>query len=150
MRATVDEARRAIWNLRQSRRRPEIGPLLQQMAQQASHASRVPVKFEVTGRNRAVDPVVEHDILMVAREAVNNARAAWAPGGVSIQVRFESERSTCDVCDDGCGFDPDAVSPPRASISAWWACGNACNAWEATLKSGALREAARNCSWRRQ
>jgi ligand-binding sensor domain-containing protein len=45
VRATVDEARRAVWNLRQSGSgapEEEIGPLLDHMAQQASHASRVP------------------------------------------------------------------------------------------------------------
>ena len=54
VRATVDEARRAVWNLRQSRAgQPEgpleIGPLLDQMAQQASNASRVPVCCETSG-----------------------------------------------------------------------------------------------------
>jgi ligand-binding sensor domain-containing protein/signal transduction histidine kinase len=108
VRATVDEARRAVWNLRQSgAAMPEIGPLLDQMAQQASHASRVPVHLETSGKPVLLDPAVEHDILMVAREAVYNAVQHARPTEVKIQVHFEHNRVRLRVTDDGCGFDPD-------------------------------------------
>jgi signal transduction histidine kinase len=113
VRATVDEARRAIWNLRQSRRGSDIGLLLDQMAQQVSHASRVPVKFEATGKPAPVDPAVEHDILMVAREAVNNAVRHAQPGEVCIQVHYEKETILLRVSDDGRGFDAEkALAAP--------------------------------------
>jgi ligand-binding sensor domain-containing protein/signal transduction histidine kinase len=111
VRATVDEARRAVWNLRQSgAAMPEIGPLLDQMAQQASHASRVPVHFEASGKPVLLDPAVEHDILMVAREAVYNAVQHARPREVKIQVHFEQNRIRLRVIDDGCGFDPQGTS----------------------------------------
>jgi len=114
VRATVDEARRAVWNLRQSGAGranggagvPEIGPLLNQMAQQVGDASRVPVRCEISGRAVLLDPAVEHDILMVAREAVYNAVKHAHPGEVRIQVHFEDDRIQMRVLDDGCGFDP--------------------------------------------
>jgi ligand-binding sensor domain-containing protein/signal transduction histidine kinase len=108
VRATVDEARRAVWNLRQSgRTSPEIGPLLDQMAQQASHASHVPVRFETSGRPVVLDPAVEHDILMVAREAVYNAMQHAGPTEVCVQVHFEDDRIRMRVLDNGCGFNPE-------------------------------------------
>ncbi len=108
VRATVDEARRAVWNLRQSGAAlPEIGPLLDQMAQQASTASHVPVRFEASGKPVLLDPAVEHDILMVAREAVYNAVQHARPTEVKIQVHFERNRLRLRVADDGCGFNPD-------------------------------------------
>ncbi len=108
VRVTVDEARRAVWNLRQSgAASPEIGPLLDQMAQQASHASRVPVRFEASGKPVLLDPAVEHDILMVAREAVYNAVQHAGPTEVRIQVHFEDDRIRLRVLDDGCGFNPE-------------------------------------------
>ncbi len=108
VRATVDEARRAVWNLRHSRENwPEIGPLLDQMAQQASTASRVPVCFEASGKPMLLDPAVEHDILMVAREAVNNAVKHSQPREVRLRVHFEDRLIRVVVADDGCGFDPD-------------------------------------------
>jgi signal transduction histidine kinase len=109
VRLTVDEARRAVWNLRQSGSGPreeEIGPLLDQMAQQASHASRVPVRFETFGTPAKLDPAVEHDILMVAREAVYNAVRHAQPKEVRLQVFFEDDKIRMRVADDGCGFDP--------------------------------------------
>ncbi len=110
VRATVDEARRAVWNLRQTGAAlPEIGPLLDQMAQQASHASRVPVRFEASGKPLLLDPAVEHDILMVAREAVYNAVQHARPTEVRIQAHFEDNKIRLRVVDDGCGFNPDNV-----------------------------------------
>jgi len=107
VRVTVDEARRAVWNLRQSgAAMPEIGPLLDQMAQQASHASHVPVRFEASGKPVLLDPAVEHDILMVAREAVYNAVQHAGPTEVRIQVHFEQNSIRLRVVDDGCGFNP--------------------------------------------
>ncbi len=108
VRATVDEARRAVWNLRQSgAAMPEIGLLLDQMAQQASTASHVPVRFETSGKPVLLDPAVEHDILMVAREAVYNAVQHAHPNEVKMQVHFEHNRVRLRVADDGCGFNPD-------------------------------------------
>jgi ligand-binding sensor domain-containing protein/signal transduction histidine kinase len=111
VRATVDEARRAIWNLRQSGTGlPEIGPLLEQMAQQVSHAARVPVKFETSGKPLALLPAVEHDILMVAREAVYNAVEHAGPTQVRIQVHFDDDKIRLCVLDDGRGFNPAEAS----------------------------------------
>jgi signal transduction histidine kinase len=107
VRATVDEARRAVWNLRRRRNAStEIGPLLDQMAQQASNASRVPVCFETSGRPILLDPAVEHDILMVAREAVYNAVQHSQPREVRLRVHFEDDKVRVVIADDGCGFDP--------------------------------------------
>lgn len=107
VRATVDEARRAVWNLRHSgKASPEIGPLLDQMAQQASNASRVPVCFEASGEPMLLDPAVEHDILMVAREAVYNAVKHSQPREVRLRVYFEDNKIRVVIADDGCGFDP--------------------------------------------
>ncbi len=110
IRETADEARRAVWNLRQSSTNaPAIDRLLGQMAQQASHASRVPVRFEPSGKPAAMDALVEHDLVMVAREAVYNAVRHAQPHEVRLQVNFERTRIRLRVLDDGCGFDPDEV-----------------------------------------
>jgi ligand-binding sensor domain-containing protein/signal transduction histidine kinase len=110
VRATVDEARRAIWNLRQSgANSPAIGSLIDQMGQQVSHASRVPVRLETSGKPVSLDPAVEHDILMVTREAVYNAVRHGSPREVRIEVHYEDDKIRVRVLDDGCGFDPGEV-----------------------------------------
>ena len=111
VRITVDEARRAVWNLRQNgSASPQIGPLLDQMASQASHVLGVPIRIEASGKPVLLDPAVEHDILMVAREAVYNAVKHAQPTEVRVKVAFENGSIRMRVVDDGCGFDPAAAA----------------------------------------
>jgi signal transduction histidine kinase/ligand-binding sensor domain-containing protein len=110
IRATVDEARQAIWNLRKKETAsPQIGQLLDNMAQQVSHASHVPVRFEASGRPIQLDRAVEYIVLMVAREAVYNAVHHAQPREVCIRVSFEPDNVRMQVLDDGCGFHPEEV-----------------------------------------
>jgi ligand-binding sensor domain-containing protein/signal transduction histidine kinase len=109
VRTTVDEARRAVWNLRQNRAggtgpKQGIGVLLSEMARQASNASRAPVSCETLGNPVAFDAAVEHDILMIAREAVYNALKHGHPSDVRIRTRFDEDGMRMQVIDDGCGF----------------------------------------------
>jgi ligand-binding sensor domain-containing protein/signal transduction histidine kinase len=110
IRTTVDEARLAIWNLRKKETgSPQIGQLLDNMAQQVSHVSRVPVRFEASGRPIQLDRAVEYIVLMVAREAVYNAVHHGQPQEVCIRVSFETNNMRMHILDDGCGFDPAEV-----------------------------------------
>jgi signal transduction histidine kinase/ligand-binding sensor domain-containing protein len=103
---TVDEARLAIWNLRQEESTsPHIEQLLENMAQQISHVSHVPVHCETSGTPAPLDRVVEYVILMVAREAVYNAVHHAQPSKVAVRVFFEADRVRLEVTDDGRGFD---------------------------------------------
>jgi signal transduction histidine kinase len=113
VRATVDEARRAVWNLRQNGAPGDITVQIEQMAKQASQASHVPVRIERSGEKALLDPAVEHDILMVAREAVHNALRHGRPSEVRICVHFSGERLEMRVNDNGRGFSPaEAESEP--------------------------------------
>jgi signal transduction histidine kinase len=110
IRTTVDEARQAIWNLRKKETKsPQIGQLLDNMAQQVSHVSHVPVRFEVSGNPIPLDRSVEYVVLMVAREAVYNAVHHAQPQEVCIRVSFEPNNMRMYILDDGCGFDPSEV-----------------------------------------
>jgi signal transduction histidine kinase/ligand-binding sensor domain-containing protein len=108
--ATVEEARKAVWNLRRGENAaPEIGPLLEQIARQASHLSHIPVKFDARGKSVPLDGDAEHVLLMVAREAVYNAVRHAQAKEVRIKVHFAAASARIEVADDGCGFDPAAV-----------------------------------------
>ena len=107
VRATVDEARRAVWDLRQKGTTPpEISPLLDQMIKQASHVSHVSVQFESSGTQMPLDDAVAHVVLMVAREAVYNAVRHAQPRKVRVSVQFAIRSVRMQVVDDGRGFDP--------------------------------------------
>jgi signal transduction histidine kinase len=106
VRATVNEAREAVWNLRRKEdQAPEIGPLLDQIARQVNHLSHVPVRFETSGKSATLDGTVEHVVLMVAREALYNAVRHGQPSQVNIKVHFEGKAMRMEVIDDGIGFD---------------------------------------------
>jgi signal transduction histidine kinase len=108
--ATVEEARKAVWNLRRGENAaPEIGPLLEQIARQASHLSHIPVTFDARGKSVPLDGDAEHVLLMVAREAVYNAVRHAQAKEVRIKVHFAAASARIEVADDGCGFDPAAV-----------------------------------------
>jgi signal transduction histidine kinase len=112
IRAVTDEARDAVWNLHRGSR-SEISRLVDQMARQAAAASQVPVHFEASGKPVVLHPLVEHDIIMVVREAVSNAIQHGRPGSVLLRVRFQRGRIKISVVDDGCGFQPDQVQPQQ-------------------------------------
>jgi ligand-binding sensor domain-containing protein/two-component sensor histidine kinase len=110
IRVVTDEARAAVWNLHRGGR-SEINRLVDQMARQACAASQVPVKVETSGKPVVLDPLVEHDIMMVAREAVSNAIRHAHPNEVSLGIHFQRGRIRMTVHDDGCGFDPSQIVP---------------------------------------
>jgi len=110
IRAVTDEARAAVWNLHRGGR-SEISRLVDQMARQACAASQVPLKVETSGKPVVLDPLVEHDIMMVAREAVSNAIRHAHPSEVALGIHFQRGKIRMTVHDDGCGFDPGQVAP---------------------------------------
>ncbi len=110
IRAITDEAREAVWNLHKGGR-AEISRLVDQMARQVCAASQVPVRFETSGKPVVLDPMVEHDVVMVAREAVYNAIRHARPSEVSLRMHFGRGRMQLSVLDDGCGFEPGEMLP---------------------------------------
>ncbi|MGC2764774.1 MAG: two-component regulator propeller domain-containing protein [Candidatus Acidiferrum sp.] len=116
IRATVDEARQAVWNLRQEGcTSPHVAQLLGQMAEQVSHGSGVPVKLEVTGTPVTLERAIEYVVLMVAREAVSNAVHHAQPQEIRIALHFDADSIQMQVVDDGRGFDPKEVSMAQGS-----------------------------------
>jgi ligand-binding sensor domain-containing protein/signal transduction histidine kinase len=106
VRETIDEARRAVWDLRQKGSAPPgLGTLLDQMTRQMSQVSHVPVRFETSGRPVALDDTVAHVVLMVAREAVSNAVRHAQPQAVRVYVHFAAGSLRLQVIDDGRGFN---------------------------------------------
>lgn len=106
VRALADESRRAVWNLRQhAADGPDLHQLLKQMAQQASEGSHVAVEIANSGVAAPIDPLTEHDLVMIAREAVHNAIKHAQPTEVRVQLRSEPHSLDLDVIDNGCGFN---------------------------------------------
>jgi signal transduction histidine kinase len=106
IRGTIGEARRVVWDLRQSPSgEGELTATVSKLAEQLSQESHIPIGFGTDGEQRAVDHAIEHDLVMVAREALSNAVRHAAPASVQLRLSFGRRELKMHVDDDGRGFD---------------------------------------------
>jgi signal transduction histidine kinase len=112
VRATVDEARLAIWNLRHSTESDgDAASALAQLTQRISLESGLAIGFESAGVPVPLSAESEHSLLMLVREALQNAIRHAAPKNLSVRLRFERRRLSVEIEDDGRGFDCSAGLP---------------------------------------
>ncbi|HSR30846.1 MAG TPA: two-component regulator propeller domain-containing protein [Anaerolineae bacterium] len=104
----------------------DLGDLLRQLAEAASGQSGLPVTVTVEGEC-ALPTEVHVAFYRVAQEALNNAVKHARAQQVLVHLRCTcscsdkadergSQAAELVVRDDGCGFDPDAVSPDRLGL----------------------------------
>lgn len=111
LRSTIDEARQAVWNLRQNNgSAANLGLQLESMAGQVSREFSVAVEYSGTGKPMQVDQAVAHEVLMVAREALHNAVRHAHPSRVALELSFNEMHCQVRITDDGSGFDPAALT----------------------------------------
>lgn len=107
LRATINEARDAIWNLRKSAAdAASLGEKLESMTRQVGSEFQLPVKWSMHGTPFAVSDPVAHDLLMVAREAVSNSMLHARASRVDVGLTYNDRALILNLADDGCGFDP--------------------------------------------
>ncbi len=106
VRATIGEARQAIWDLRRNELPGEdIVRSLERIADQMSRKARIPIVCEVTGKPFPVEPSALQELLMISREALHNSLMHGQPGEIVLRADFSDESLVIQVGDDGCGFD---------------------------------------------
>ena len=106
LRSTINEAREAIWNLRQKSDAGSLGEKLESMTRQVGSEFQVPVAWSMRGTPFPVTEPVAHDLLMVAREAVYNSMLHGHPEHVDVALTYKDHELVLALGDDGCGFDP--------------------------------------------
>jgi len=107
LRTTIDEARDAIWNLRQTD--GDAGGLSEKLASmtlQVSDEFHLPIDYSSHGAPFGVSHPVAHDLLMVARESIFNAALHGHPARVKVTLTYKSRELILFLADDGCGFNP--------------------------------------------
>jgi signal transduction histidine kinase len=107
IRSTIDEARQAVWNLRQnsSHSAASLTPQLEGMSQQVSREFGIPVEFRVDGKPFGLDQSAMHDVLMVTREALHNAVLHGQARRVRVEICYDELYCRVKIVDDGSGFD---------------------------------------------
>lgn len=110
VRDTIDEARKAVWDLRQKTMPGgDLDTRLSKMSSQITSEFGIPVRCEVRGRPFPTNQSTMHEILMIVREAVHNAVLHGAPSAVELSASFEHDKLKIEIVDDGHGFDPKEV-----------------------------------------
>jgi ligand-binding sensor domain-containing protein/signal transduction histidine kinase len=110
VRATVDEARLAIWDLRHGADGADLAQAVARLVERVREETGVPTRFESTGTPLAVGEEVQRSLMLLVREALHNALRHAAPKQLSVRLAFDRQCVRVEVQDDGCGFDP--AAPP--------------------------------------
>jgi signal transduction histidine kinase len=106
IRATMDEARQAVWNLRKGEHAStDLISSLRQMGERLSreYGVRLDVRFE--GEPFPLGQQATHELMMVAREGFFNSVLHGDPAGISAELDFSEAALKMTIADDGVGFD---------------------------------------------
>jgi signal transduction histidine kinase len=105
VRSTIDEARRAVWDMRHEEKQVDVMDAIRTMAEQTTreHGSRVTLR--IADEPLHMGTSTAHEVLMTVREAVYNA--VQHSGSERIEMSAETQRDQLTVCvsDFGRGFD---------------------------------------------
>ncbi|HEY8459576.1 MAG TPA: ATP-binding protein, partial [Blastocatellia bacterium] len=104
VRTTVDEARLAVWNLRQNSGEG-LAPAISQLTRRLSLETGIPISFVSSGAPLDLGAESERSLLMIIREALQNALRHAAPDHVSVTLSSDRHGFQLKVEDDGRGFD---------------------------------------------
>ena len=114
IRATIDEARDAVWNLRHTEAREgQLGTLLLELAEQMRGNSGLAVTCSVAGEAFPLSNSATHEVMMIVREALLNAHTHAQATRIEVNVSFAGDDLTICVRDDGDGFASSTDSEPE-------------------------------------
>jgi len=106
IRALMDEARQAVWDLRRGDDlQSGLVDSIQQMTERLSSEYSVSIKCSTSGEPFPIGQQQMHELLMVAREALFNAILHGHPNLIGVQMRFSPQALELHIDDDGRGFD---------------------------------------------
>jgi ligand-binding sensor domain-containing protein/signal transduction histidine kinase len=106
IRATVDEARQAVWNLRgEERALVDLEIALQRMAERIGREHGVEMVYRLLGKPFAIALPATHELMMVAREAAFNAILHGHAQEIETELSYTDESLSLTIKDDGQGFD---------------------------------------------
>src|SRR3990170_8136739 len=106
VRAAVDEARLAVWDLRHgSSTGDRLVPAVSQLAHRVGLDAGIAIEVEISGTPVPVGGETERSLLLLIREAVQNAIRHAAPSRLWISLRFDPGQLHVSIQDNGVGFD---------------------------------------------
>jgi signal transduction histidine kinase len=112
---SLRDARESILELRrEGMKTPDVVSSLREVAERTERTHGVHVSIAVNGRRPAsCSADVDLQLFRIGQEAITNAVRHGHATEVRITLTYEKDRVRLSVCDNGCGFEPDADSPAR-------------------------------------
>jgi signal transduction histidine kinase len=105
------EVRRSIWNLRSVKlEEATLFEALKQLGSALADAHGPAIDVRCEGETRNLPPGVASHLFRVAQEGLTNALKHARAQTIEIILQFKPEQVELSIKDDGCGFDPKAVS----------------------------------------
>jgi signal transduction histidine kinase len=109
-RRTIDEARQAVWNLRdRPEKKIDLIEALRGVAAQTMRDGGSTVRIEHNVPYLEMDAIAANEILMAVREAVRNAMRHSGSETIVVDLRSSKEELTLSIRDYGCGMRKDKV-----------------------------------------
>jgi ligand-binding sensor domain-containing protein/signal transduction histidine kinase len=106
VRSAVDDARRAVWDLRHvSGNGQFLVTEISRLTQRIGLETGIAIQFESSGTPVGLRSDGERSLLLVIREALQNAARHGAPKNLSVVLNFDRRGLQVRIDDDGCGFD---------------------------------------------
>lgn len=106
VKATIEEARQAVWNLRHISEDNSSISALFELARRLGVEHTILTETETIGERVPLDLTTDRTLLLVGREALRNAVLHGQAARVTIRLIFSPPEVKLEVEDDGTGFDP--------------------------------------------
>ncbi len=115
LRATINEARQAVWNLRRNDEEEiDLSQSLTTLAELATGAFGIPVMCDRVDPVSGISGLIGHELLMAAREAIANAGTHAHPDWIRISASLNGMDLTVSITDNGCGFNQKGLADGAA------------------------------------
>ncbi len=100
-----EDLRRTIWNIRSNILDDgDLTAALEKVIERAESGTAATIGLEVSGERHPVSDFIASQTLMIAQEAVTNARKHASPDHIRLHLSYLGESLELTIEDDGCGF----------------------------------------------
>lgn len=103
------EVRHSLWDWKSPALEKDLGTALTHIVAQMSAGSHTRVGVNISGTQAALPSVIEHHLLRISQEALNNALKYADAAAVTISLAYSEDLIRLSIGDDGKGFDPESV-----------------------------------------
>jgi signal transduction histidine kinase len=112
----IDEGRAAIRGLHSESPAPSsLEEALSNFLNEVAPGRSAQLRIFVQGKPRGLEPAIQEQLFLIAREAVMNALRHSQATTIEVQVQYLRDLLRVLIRDNGCGIEPEAVQKARDS-----------------------------------